>query len=244
MNPVQAGERALDYEEAWAQWGDLPRYSPSAIHLRRLILAEARQLKFESVLDVGCGLGMMLQSLRAEFPSVRCAGADVASNVIERARALLPDVQFNVADCAAAPPPGRHDLILLSEVIEHLEDPWTTTRNLRAACSGHLIVTTPTGPRLGTDHAFGHLRHFTPEELRTLVEEAGFEVIRLYRWGWPFQVMFRKLLNLSAERAHSTFAGGGGHSLLKRVGGTIWSALFHLNIRGRGTQLVLVGRAK
>ena len=237
-------ERAIDYDEAWAKWGDLPRYSPTAVHTRRLILEEARRLSFESVLDVGCGLGVLLASFQEKFPSARCAGADIATNVIERARALLPGMSFEVADCSLAPPPGRHDLILFSEVIEHLEDPLAATKNLRQACSGHMILTTPTGPRLGTDLAFGHLRHFTPEELRDLVQEAGFEVVRQYRWGWPFQVLLRKLMNLNSERAHSSFAGGGRYGPGKRLVASLWSGLFHLNMKGRGTQQILVARAE
>lgn len=233
-----------DYDQIWADWGDMSECAPTPIHLRRLILGEARQLSFQSILDVGCGNGILLSVLQKHFPHCRLAGADISRTAIEKSRAQWRNIPFHVLDIQKEYLDQQYDLITLAEVIEHVEEPLASMVNLRRMCSGHLILTTPTGPRLPTDLAFYHLRHFTPEELRQLAEDAGFEVLAVYRWGWPFQVLFRKLINLVPSWSHNQFVSGGRYGLLKRVVSAIWAKLFYLNLKGKGTQMVLVARAK
>jgi 2-polyprenyl-3-methyl-5-hydroxy-6-metoxy-1,4-benzoquinol methylase len=116
-----------------------------------------------NVLDVGCGNG----SIAFAVASLGCdvLGVDVNSSSIERAReanrfpnarfAVVPGDEFDLAD--------RYDLIICSEVLEHLYRPQrllnTMTRLLKD--DGLLFITVPNGygPReiLGRTEKF--LRH-------------------------------------------------------------------------------------
>ena len=233
-----------DYDEIWADWGDMSECAPTPIHLRRLICREARKLSSQSILDVGCGNGILLSVLQKEFPHARLSGADISSIAVSRAQSKWRNIPFHVLDIQKEYLDQQYDLITLAEVIEHVEEPLASMVNLRRMCSGHLILTTPTGPRLPTDLAFYHLRHFTPEELKQLAEDAGFEVVALYCWGWPFQMLFRKLINLVPSWSHNQFVSGGKYSLPKRILSAVWAKLFYLNVTGKGTQMVMVARAK
>jgi 2-polyprenyl-3-methyl-5-hydroxy-6-metoxy-1,4-benzoquinol methylase len=235
---------AVDYDRVWSEWGDMSDNAPTPIHTRRLILNEAANLQFASVLDVGCGSGILISETREHFPGLRYAGADLARTAVERGRRRYPGISFHQLDIETEALPDTFDLVLFSEVVEHLHQPERAVANLRKMCSGHVVLTTPTGPRLPTDLAFHHVKHFTPEELHALISNAGFDVVRLYRWGWPFQTLFRRMINLVPRLTHDAFVRGGNYGLLKRMVSRLWSAVFYLNLQGRGTQLVLVARIR
>jgi SAM-dependent methyltransferase len=97
------------------------------------------------VLDVGCGTGNQLTRPLAErFPTVKFVGLDSDRETIEFAREvnILPNLRFDVdVD-------GMFDLIVASEVLEHVEDPVEFLRSLRsrlASDAAQIIVTVPNG---------------------------------------------------------------------------------------------------
>lgn len=98
-----------------------------------------------TVLDVGCGTGNQLTRPLAErFPDVRFLGVDSDEGTITFAREanVLPNLSF------ATEITGQFDLVIASEVLEHVEDPVDFLRSLRsrlATAEGRLLVTTPNG---------------------------------------------------------------------------------------------------
>jgi SAM-dependent methyltransferase len=111
------------------------------------------------VVDVGCGTGENLtRPLAGRFPEVRFLGIDddLESIRYARAGAALPNLSFGGYEEFAQA--GSADLIIASEVIEHVESP----EEFLVATSGHLgpggrmIVTVPNG--------------FGPFELASLAE--------------------------------------------------------------------------
>jgi SAM-dependent methyltransferase len=101
-----------------------------------------------NVLDYGCGTGDNLTSLLAErFPAVRFVGVDADHRSIEHARArnALPNLRFQSTD--EMDPSERFDLVIASEVLEHVEDPQAFLENLisHLAPAGHLLLTLPNG---------------------------------------------------------------------------------------------------
>jgi 2-polyprenyl-3-methyl-5-hydroxy-6-metoxy-1,4-benzoquinol methylase len=98
-----------------------------------------------SVLDVGCGTGNQLTKPLAErFPGVQFLGVDSDEGTIAFAREanVLPNLSF------ATEIKGRFDLVIASEVLEHVEDPVDFLRSLRgrlATTDGRVLVTTPNG---------------------------------------------------------------------------------------------------
>ncbi len=93
-------------------------------------------------LDIGCGRGDLLRRVRDEWQPTELRGIDPIDWLDEDLRA---DVDFSTmpAERAAELPPA--DRVLLVEVIEHLEAPWTALRQAArlVAPGGRLIVTTP-----------------------------------------------------------------------------------------------------
>ena len=100
------------------------------------------------VLDVGCGTGYLLERLAGRgFCGV---GIDLSPRSVEHAqerlRAIGADDRLRAeVGSAYEPPEGEFDLITLTDVLEHLEDPRACLRALRArlAPDGLIVVSTP-----------------------------------------------------------------------------------------------------
>src|SRR5215510_13772119 len=82
MEPICAAE----YDQGWqTKWNDMKTYGPFSRHVRRLLKDIIRPLKIESVLDIGCGQGSLLQELSVEFSSIKPHGVDISKSAVELA---------------------------------------------------------------------------------------------------------------------------------------------------------------
>lgn len=100
------------------------------------------------ILDVGCGTGSNLTvPLAQRFPTINFIGIDSDLSSINYANQINPvsNAQFFVQ--TAFRDTGTFDLIIASEVIEHVEDPNAFLSLLRSllAPDGKLILTLPNG---------------------------------------------------------------------------------------------------
>ena len=100
------------------------------------------------VLDIGCGTGFLLERLAERgFSGV---GIDLSPESVEHARRRLAEIGADdrltaVVGSAYEPPAGPYDLIALTDVLEHLEDPRACLAALRAqmAPGALLVISTP-----------------------------------------------------------------------------------------------------
>ncbi len=76
-------------------------------------------LRPRSVVDVGCGPGNSTAVLRSAFPDSEILGIDTSSEMIARARARLPDAEFEVMD--AWDLPKGFDLIFSNACIQWID---------------------------------------------------------------------------------------------------------------------------
>lgn len=101
-------------------------------HARALypcILDEAHRalegIPVPSVLDVGCGTGMLSEQLLSAFPSCRLTGVDLSPAMVERARARLAGrAEVREADAERLPfHDGAFDLVVCNDSFHHCPDP-------------------------------------------------------------------------------------------------------------------------
>ena len=156
------------------------------------------------VLDVGCGAGRL--SLMCAGLSSSVHGIDMSVNAVELARAGakatgLYNVSFEAADVSRLPD-GPFDLVLLSEVIEHLSDPLETLRRIhrRLNPGGSLVVSCPSFVNfrgylwMVLQETFqllmspSDLRQVYPADIEKWCREAGFSMEQhiglCYEWAW------------------------------------------------------------
>ena len=96
------------------------------------------------ICDLGCGIGWLSNEL-TKFGSV--TGVDFSPEGIEEAKRRWPHVNFDVADVTAYRPPKQFDVVVCSEVIEHVEDQEAliNTIDYLLRPKGCLILTCPNG---------------------------------------------------------------------------------------------------
>jgi SAM-dependent methyltransferase len=130
------------------------------------------------LLDAGCGTGRNL----VEFaPLGSACGVDPSAQAIDFCRRRgLTDVREASLD-ALPFAAGAFDLILLTDVLEHVGDDRAALAELRrvAAPGARLVVTVPAYRWLWSPHddSHHHLRRYTARELRARVRAAGWRPV-------------------------------------------------------------------
>jgi ubiquinone/menaquinone biosynthesis C-methylase UbiE len=146
------------------------------------------------VLEIGCGSGDTGALALAQGRAAHYTGVDISAKAAQKAAAVLSEVL--IGDVERMPLPWRadsFDALILSEVLEHLVDPWAALDRLRPLlkAGGLALASSPNVSHYSivanlargrfelTD--FGamdrtHMRWFTPATYRGLFEGAGFTV--------------------------------------------------------------------
>lgn len=84
----------------------------------RDLLSALPPIDARAVIDLGCGPGNSTEELAARYPQARASGFDSSPDMIEAARARLPDIQFSVMDLHSWEDPGPFDVILANAVLQ------------------------------------------------------------------------------------------------------------------------------
>jgi 2-polyprenyl-3-methyl-5-hydroxy-6-metoxy-1,4-benzoquinol methylase len=144
-----------------------------------------------SVLDVGCGEGVLTYRWAEELGERRIVGIDLEDPKLrsEWATRERPNLEFRAASSDALPfGAGEFDLAAAIEVLEHVPDPRQTLAEMARVAAGHLLVSVPREPlwrglnlargaylrELGNTP--GHLNHWSQRAFAQLLEGYG-EVI-------------------------------------------------------------------
>jgi len=156
-----------------------------------------------TILDVGCGEGITLERLVREPGARRVIGLD-RSNENWRicARHGLPIIGGSVFSLGIRS--GSLDACLFLEVIEHLDEPEAALRELARVLKigGRLLVLFPndlvfalarmaTGKWREALYDPGHVKQWTPREMRRVLRAAGLAVVAeesLPFVFWPFSL--------------------------------------------------------
>lgn len=144
------------------------------------------------VLDIGCGAGTLDFYLASRGCDV--TGTDISELSIRKCKDTaknlkLKNIKFIWSDFPKTKIRGRYDLVILTEVIEHLEDDGQAIKLIRTLLEpkGILFLSTPSknAPlyKLGLTKEFdkrvGHLRRYNENDLRNLLNENGFRILNL-----------------------------------------------------------------
>ena len=162
-----------------------------------------------SVLDVGCGRGVLLGALADRGFEVH--GVELSEDAV---RGAEPRAQIRIAPSLveAGYPAESFDLVVVWHVLEHLQNPREALEEVHRILKpeGRLIVAVPNFSSLQARWTRGawfhldlprHLYHFPLDGLRRLSEKTGFEIesehhfsLRQNPFGWV-----QSLLNLSSR---------------------------------------------
>lgn len=167
---------------------------PSATARLNFIREVVRAIPVEHarVADLGCGSGVILTEILTMRPSWSGYGLDISEASVSYARRLATHKQvdgraeFRAGNIDRLPYDDESlDLIVASEIIEHMPDPEQVVGEIARVLrpGGKVVVTMPVG-----SHTPAHMHSLSSgEELRDLCERAGLRVRRLEpRWHFGF----------------------------------------------------------
>ena len=182
-NPVNQSFDEVSGEEFWTP----DRIATSARHQRavyRLARRLAQDLGTRRVIDVGCGLATKLMAFfDSEYDLI---GLDQES-AVEMCRQMHDRGTFigvNLLDTSdIASLRQTADLVICSDVIEHVEDPDVLLALLRNLARGdaRVVISTPErvalhGPDVVSPTNPVHIREWSRDELATYLTSSGFDV--------------------------------------------------------------------
>jgi len=226
-------------------WEDAHKFSPAPRHRRRLIMKWIRRLQFADCLDAGCAQPYLLEEIIDK--DIETCGCDISSEVIRRNKLRFPHAQFEQIDLAKQVWPNgrRFDLIVCSEVLEHVDDWEAAVDNLAKMCRNYLIITVPSGKIHTIDRHIGHLRHFSGEEILRTLQNVGFEVLQFRRWGWPFHSFYMYGINACMPGIVYRSFGEKRYGLGKKLISRMIGLAFYINdLFSRGQQLLILAQQK
>lgn len=138
------------------------------------------RIKARNVLEVGCGMGYLTYALSKAGYQAR--GIDISELAVDAAKERYGDLYTaSSVEAFAVQSEARFDAVVMTEVIEHVEDPLGVIAGAMRLLSpgGHLILTTPNrshfprGERWATDLPPVHLWWLSETSLRKVAQRLG-----------------------------------------------------------------------
>lgn len=236
-----------DYNDYWSSLKTSHNNHPGNRFRYGLILNEltAARVRPQRVLDCGCGDGSLLSVVAARIPCGELHGTDIADNVPVQ-HAGMP-IHFQCQDLGQPVPRcmhGIYDLVLCSEVIEHVPNDEMVLRNLRdvATPGATVVLTTQSGNIYKTEQFLGHLRHYRLSDLCARVEEAGLKVENSFLAGWPCLNAQKIAAHYFQSTVQKNIVQARQLSIKVRVLFAVLVQLYRLSSRRAGPQIVIVAR--
>ncbi len=159
-----------------------------------------------SLLDVGCGEGVLVHKWAQQLGSARVVGIDLEEESIQAGwrEHEAPNLEYRVMEARDLPfVDGEFDLACAIEVLEHVPDPEHTVAEMARCAARHLLVSVPREPlwrvvnmargaywsALGNTP--GHLNHWSRRSFVELLSRHG-EVVEV-RSPFPWTMLLVRL---------------------------------------------------
>jgi 2-polyprenyl-3-methyl-5-hydroxy-6-metoxy-1,4-benzoquinol methylase len=189
------------------------KYGSTNPFVRRLMASFERTLdelmrraEPRSLLDVGCGEGVLVHRWAQSLPDSRVVGIDLQEESIQAgwAQRQAPNLEYRTMPAEELPfADGEFDLATAIEVLEHVPDPEHTLAEMARCAERHLLVSVPREPlwrmlnmargaylgQLGNTP--GHLNHWSRRSFARLLQQHG-EVVEL-RSPFPWTMLLVRL---------------------------------------------------
>ncbi|MCF8070732.1 MAG: class I SAM-dependent methyltransferase [Desulfobacterales bacterium] len=143
-----------------------------------------KEINFTSLVDVGCGEGVLLKYLSRDISKKLCCAIDYDLNETKDA---IMNLHFcNVMRASIYEMPfdnNSFDLVICTEVLEHLENPDKAIEEIYRICNQYVLLSVPREPiwRLSNLARFsylsdfgntpGHINHWSGREFRRFVKK-------------------------------------------------------------------------
>jgi 2-polyprenyl-3-methyl-5-hydroxy-6-metoxy-1,4-benzoquinol methylase len=161
------------YEHVYADERLLDEYlGPERVAFYEEVAEVSADEQPRAVVDVGCGAGNLLRAIVEKAAPERVVGIDYARAGVDRAKELVPSGEFRAQSLYDLAPAETFDLVLCTEVLEHVRDPEAAMDVLVRLCapSGRILITVPDGAQ---DSWEGHRNFWNEAQLEDFLRRYG-----------------------------------------------------------------------
>ncbi len=181
------------------------------------------------VLDIGAGDAWFAEQLSRQFPGsmTTCVDAHYDEEVMASLRHRRPSTLAFARDLAGL---GKHDLVLMLDVLEHVDDDRALLTHVVGQClngESRMLITVPAWQWLYSSHdtALKHYRRYSGQQAKQLVTSCGLEVLQS---GYAFHsLLLPRALSVLIEKIGSApevkeaglawNGGAAGHALVTGI---------------------------
>ena len=165
--------------------------------VRKDLIDRLEPAKSRAILEIGCGDGSTGAYAKSQAKCTRYVGIELSSNAAQLAERLLDKVYVaNVETFDVPERPESFDVLIASEVLEHLVDPWRVLKRLNTLLrpGATVFASSPNAAHYTMIRMLlagrwdltesgrmdrTHLRWFTPQSYARMFRDCGFDVISI-----------------------------------------------------------------
>ncbi len=173
------------------------------LYLIDLFFYKNREAK---IADLGCGCGANLFEIRKHYDAI---GMDISQDAKNYCAKRNIKIVIGSLPDKIALPKNSFDMVLMSDVLEHIEDDHKTVKNVSNLLKkgGLMLLTVPAYPFLYTkrDAFHHHKRRYTKKQLHTVLTDNKLSKIILSHynfWLFPMIAVIRILGKLFPKKNH------------------------------------------
>ncbi len=219
------------------EWKNTADFGPGTTERYRVLLKLAKKYgkKTDRVLDCGCGTGNFLRHLNRYFEVV--LGSDFSDEALVLARQKV-DCPISKCDLTNLNDfcDQKYDVIVCSEILEHIDHDKLAMSNLKKALrsGGIVIISVPCGMKFWSRHDdfSGHVRRYEGSELDEKMTAEGFTILESFGWGSVIYPIYHRLLT-AVEPSKVMGQHAGWKTVIKRVVSGILRVLFSVEALDR-----------
>jgi 2-polyprenyl-3-methyl-5-hydroxy-6-metoxy-1,4-benzoquinol methylase len=165
------------------------------------LISLIKPLGVKSILDAGCGEGFTMDKLLEEKIANRIEGIEYVEESVILGKKLYPNLIIKQANIYNLPyKDSSFDLVICTEVLEHLKEPEKALREVLRVSKKYLIISVPNEPffilsnflrgknilRLGNDP--GHINHWGLFGLKDFLKKNGLKIDEV-RLPFPWTIV-------------------------------------------------------
>ena len=159
-------------------------------NFNKTLISIIKPTKVEKILDVGCGEGFVLVTLARNKIGKSYEGIDNSKTALKLGKKMYPNLNLELGSIYELPyKDNSFDLLICTEVLEHLSEPEKALAELRRVTKKYLAISVPNEPffimanllRGKYLRHFGnhpeHINHWTNPGFKSLLRKNGFKIV-------------------------------------------------------------------
>lgn len=182
-------------------------------YLEELIFRNKINNDIKNVVEIGCATGELI-NLFLQNKQLSKVGIDISDKNIRAAKEFHPHIKFTFEDYLTYFKEKQHeiDVVILSDILEHVEDDIQMTQD-SGQYSKYVLINLPIekvpeyeGREYGINDVEGHLRAYSVKDGLKLVENAGLRVVDHIVKQYVLEPVFRNYLLKKLSSKHKNLS--------------------------------------